>query len=147
MKITIKYKELETFYNVLNKSVFKNMKANRGKAKLLNKLTEKDTEYVEFRKDILKNYTELDEKGELKVDENNNFKLLKNVDITKLNNDLQELDNEDVVFESGEYSNRFNDFLEALSESDLDYDTQEIILIDKILDEYESKGEIRKCQK
>lgn len=147
MKITLKYKELETLYNVLTKSKFKNMKVNRGKAKLLNKLTEKDTEYVEFRKDILKNYTELDEKGELKVDENNNFKLLKNADITKLNNDLQELDNEDVVFESGEYSNRFNDFLEALSESDLDYDTQEIILIDKILDEYESKGEIRKCQK
>lgn len=147
MRITLKYKELETFYNVLTKSKFKNMKVNRGKAKLLNKLIEKDAEYAEFRKDILKNYVELDEKKELKVDENNNFKLLKNADITKLNNELQELDNEDVVFESGEYSNRFNDFLEALSESDLDYDTQEIILIDKILDEYESKGEIRKCQK
>lgn len=147
MKITIKYKELETFYNVLNKSVFKNMKANRGKAKLLNKLMEKDAEYIEFRKDILKNYVELDEKKELKVDENNNFKLLKNADITKLNNDLQELDNETVIFDNTEYAERINDFMKALSESDLDYDTQEIILIDKILDEYESKGEIRKCQK
>lgn len=139
MIIIMKYKELETFYNVLTKSVFKNMKVNRGKAKLLNKLTEKDTEYVEFRKDILKNYAELDEKGELKVDENNNFKLLENADITKLNNDLLELDNEDVVFESGEYSDRFTDFLEALSNSEFEYDNQEILLIDKILEQFEKK--------
>ena len=139
MIITIKYKELETLYNVLTKSVFKNMKANRGKAKLLKMLETKDVEYVEFRKDILKNYTELDEKGELKVDENNNFKLLENADITKLNNDLQELDNENVIFDNTEYAERINDFMKALSESNLEYNNQEILLIDKILEQFEVK--------
>ena len=139
MIITIKYKELETLYNVLTKSVFKNMKANRGKAKLLKMLETKDNEYVEFRKDILKNYTELDEKGELKVDENNNFKLLDNVNIEQLNQDIQELDNENVIFDNTEYTERINDFMKALSESDLEYNNQEILLIDKILEQFEVK--------
>lgn len=139
MKITIKYKELETFYKVLTKSIFKNMKVNRGKAKILSKLSEKDNEYIDFKKDIFKEYVELDEKGELKADGNNNFKLLENADVTKLNEELQVLENEDVVFDFSEYSNRVSDFLKALSDSEFEYDNQEILLIDKILEQFEKE--------
>ncbi|HEP2053862.1 TPA: DUF1617 family protein, partial [Streptococcus pyogenes] len=53
-----------------------------------------------------------------------------------------ELGNEDITIKGHEYSKRFIDFLEYLAESEDEFTSSEIILIDNILEQFEeSKGE------
>ncbi|WP_136282244.1 DUF1617 family protein, partial [Streptococcus pyogenes] len=62
--------------------------------------------------------------------------------IDELNDLLTELGNEDITIKGHEYSKRFIDFLEYLAESEDEFTSDEIIIIDNILEEFEeSKGE------
>ncbi|SQB56471.1 phage protein [Streptococcus dysgalactiae] len=61
----------------------------------------------------------------------------------ELNDLLTELGNEDITIKGHEYSKRFIDFLEYLAESEDEFTSEEIVLVDKILEQFEAskKGE------
>ncbi|HGK8383094.1 TPA: DUF1617 family protein, partial [Streptococcus pyogenes] len=76
------------------------------------------------------------------IDEHKNIKIEDPKKIDELNDLLTELGNEDITIKGHEYSKRFIDFLEYLAESEDEFTSDEIIIIDNILEEFEeSKGE------
>ncbi|HEQ4752259.1 TPA: DUF1617 family protein [Streptococcus pyogenes] len=142
MQLTIKNKDLNTLYRVLDKIKITNMRANRGRAKLLAKVEGKLSEYAKDEVDIIDQYAQKDKDGKFVIDERKNIKLADPTKIDELNDLLSELGNEDITIKGHEYSKRFIDFLEYLAESEDEFTSDEIIIIDNILEEFEeSKGE------
>ncbi|VHM17472.1 phage protein [Streptococcus pyogenes] len=142
MQLTIKNKDLNTLYSVLDKIKVTNMRANRGRAKLLAKVVDKFKEYAKDEGDLIDLYAQKDKDGKFVIDEHKNIKLADPAKLDELNDLLNELADEEIVIKGGEYSKRFIDFLEYLAESEDEFTAQEIIIVDSILEQYEgSKGE------
>ncbi|HGK7742065.1 TPA: DUF1617 family protein [Streptococcus pyogenes] len=142
MDLTIKNKELNTLYSVLDKIKITNMRVNRGRAKLLAKVEGKLSEYAKDEVDIIDQYVAKDDAGKWITDDKGNPKIEDTSKLAELNDFLDELASEPVVIKGGEYSKRFIDFLEYLAESGDEFTSEEIVLIDNILEQFEeSKGE------
>lgn len=142
MQLTIKNKDLNTLYCVLDKIKVTNMRANRGRAKLLAKVVDKFKEYAKDEGDLIDLYAQKDKDGKFVIDEHKNIKLADPTKLDEFNGLLNELADEEIVIKGGEYSKRFIDFLEYLAESEDEFTAQEIIIVDSILEQYEgSKGE------
>ncbi|MEF9623911.1 DUF1617 family protein [Streptococcus dysgalactiae] len=142
MDLTLKNKELNTFYSVLDKIKVTNMRANRGRAKLLAKVEAKLKEYAKDEADIIDLYALKNKDGKFVIDEYKNIKIADPTKLDELNELLSELGNEDITIKGHEYSKRFIDFLEYLAESENEFTSAEIIIIDNILEQFEeSKGE------
>lgn len=143
MDLTVKNKELNTLYNVLDKIKVTNMKVNRGRAKLLAKVVDKIKEYAKDEGDLIDLYAAKDKDGKFVIDERKNIKLADQTKLDELNDLLSELGNEDITIKGHEYSKRFIDFLEYLAESEDEFTASEIVLIDNVLEQYEEskKGE------
>ncbi|HHJ8791746.1 TPA: DUF1617 family protein, partial [Streptococcus pyogenes] len=119
-----------------------NMRANRGRAKLLAKVVDKINEYAKDETDLIDMYAAKDKDDKFVIDEHKNIKLADPAKLDELNDLLNELADEEIVIKGGEYSKRFIDFLEYLAESEDEFTAQEIIIVDSILEQYEgSKGE------
>lgn len=58
MQLTIKNKDLNTLYRVLDKIKVTNMRANRGRAKLLAKVVDKIKEYAKDEGDLIDLYAQ-----------------------------------------------------------------------------------------
>ncbi|CAM30015.1 TPA: DUF1617 family protein [Streptococcus pyogenes] len=142
MQLTIKNNDLNTLYRVLDKIKVTNMRANRGRAKLLAKVVDKIKEYAKDEGDLIDLYAQKDKDGKFVIDEHKNIKLADPAKLDEFNGLLNELADEEIVIKGGEYSKRFIDFLEYLAESEDEFTAQEIIIVDSILEQYEgSKGE------
>ncbi|HEP1347410.1 TPA: DUF1617 family protein [Streptococcus pyogenes] len=142
MDLTLKNKDLNTLYSVLDKIKVTNMRANRGRAKLLAKVVDKINEYAKDETDLIDMYAAKDKDDKFVIDEHKNIKLADPAKLDELNDLLTELGNEDITIKSHEYSKRFIDFLEYLAESEDEFTSEEIVLIDNILEQFEeSKGE------
>ncbi|HGI0081714.1 TPA: DUF1617 family protein, partial [Streptococcus pyogenes] len=129
-------------YSVLDKIKVTNMRANRGRAKLLAKVVDKINEYAKDETDLIDMYAAKDKDDKFVIDEHKNIKLADPAKLDELNDLLNELADEEIVIKGGEYSKRFIDFLEYLAESEDEFTAQEIIIVDSILEQYEgSKGE------
>ncbi|HEQ4309430.1 TPA: DUF1617 family protein, partial [Streptococcus pyogenes] len=140
--LTLKNKDLNTLYSVLDKIKVTNMRANRGRAKLLAKVVDKINEYAKDETDLIDMYAAKDKDDKFVIDEHKNIKLADPAKLDELNDLLNELADEEIVIKGGEYSKRFIDFLEYLAESEDEFTAQEIIIVDSILEQYEgSKGE------
>ncbi|KPJ21948.1 DUF1617 family protein [Streptococcus phocae] len=143
MELKLKNKELNTLYDVLDKTKVTNMKANRGRAKLLSKVGDKINEYAKDEADILDEYADKTEDNKYKLDKNKNIKLKDPQKLDELNDLLNELADEEVIIKGGEYSKRFIDFLNFLDECEDEFTSSEIVVIDNILEQFEQskKGE------
>ncbi|HEL1370820.1 TPA: DUF1617 family protein [Streptococcus equi subsp. zooepidemicus] len=142
MDLTLKNKELNTLYSVLDKIKVTNMRANRGRAKLLAKVVDKINEYAKDEGDLIEVYAEKGKDGQLVLNEHKHIKLADPTKVTELNRLLDELANEEITIKCHEYSKRFIDFLEYLAESEDEFTSEEIVLIDNVLEQFEeSKGE------
>ncbi|HER7389810.1 TPA: DUF1617 family protein, partial [Streptococcus pyogenes] len=75
MDLTLKNKELNTLYRVLDKIKITNMRANRGRAKLLAKVVDKINEYAKDETDLIDMYAAKDKDGKFVIDEHKNIKL------------------------------------------------------------------------
>lgn len=141
MKFELKNKDLNIFLQVIDKLTILSMRVNRGKAKVYSAISDKLEEYKHDEEEILKKYIVTDESGQL-MQENDNFILKENVTIGEINRQLSELQEEIITISSGDYTNRFTDFFDWLSECEENFTTQEVILIDSILEQFEAqKGE------
>lgn len=143
MQLTIKNKDLNTLHNVLDKIKVTNMRANRGRAKLLAKVEAKLSEYAKDEVDIIDQYVSKNDDGKWIVDDKGNPKIDDTSKLAELNDFLDELASEPIIIKGGEYSKRFIDFLEYLAESEDEFTSEEIVLIDNILEQFEEskKGE------
>ncbi|HEP6943062.1 TPA: DUF1617 family protein, partial [Streptococcus pyogenes] len=137
MDLTLKNKELNTLYRVLDKIKITNMRANRGRAKLLAKVVDKINEYAKDETDLIDMYAAKDKDDKFVIDEHKNIKLADPAKLDEFNGLLNELADEEIVIKGGEYSKRFIDFLEYLAESEDEFTAQEIIIVDSILEQYE----------
>ncbi|MGT2744577.1 DUF1617 family protein [Streptococcus phocae subsp. phocae] len=143
MDLTLKNNELKTLYDVLDKIKVTNMKANRGRAKLLSKVVDKINEYAKDETEILDEYADKTDDGKYKLSKNNDIKLKEPQKLDELNELLNELADEEILIKGGEYSKRFIDFLNFLEDCEDEFTSSEIILIDNILEQFEAskKGE------
>lgn len=142
MQLTIKNKDLNTLHSVLDKIKVTNMRANRGRAKLLAKVEAKLSEYAKDEVDIIDQYVSKNDDGKWVVGDKGNPKIDDTSKLAELNDFLDELASEPIVIKGGEYSKRFIDFLEYLAESEDEFTSEEIVLIDNVLEQFEeSKGE------
>ncbi|HEP1510538.1 TPA: DUF1617 family protein [Streptococcus pyogenes] len=143
MQLTIKNKDLNTFYSVLDKIKVTNMRANRGRAKLLAKVVDKINEYAKDEVDIIDQYVAKNDDGKWITDDKGNSKIEDTSKLAELNDFLDELASEPIVIKGGEYSKRFIGFLEYLAESEDEFTSEEIVLVDNILEQFEAskKGE------
>ena len=65
-----------------------------------------------------------------------------NATVVEISRQLSELQDEIITISSGDYTNRFTDFFNWLSDCEENFTTQEAILIDSILEQFEAqKGE------
>ena len=141
MELKIKNKNIEIIYKIFSELPITKMKANRVRAKLLKKLEEKFNNFIEDRKETLELYVEFDKEGK---PISNDGKLQFKEDYTEkdLTKDIDELANELIIIQSGEYSNRFIDLFDDLENLEVQLSAQEIILLDELLEQYENqKGE------
>lgn len=143
MDLIVQNKDLNTLYSVLDKIKVTNMRVNRGRAKLLAKVEAKLNEYAKDKVDIIDQYVAKNDDGKWIVDDKGNPKIDDTSKLAELNDFLDELANESIVIKGGEYSKRFIDFLEYLAESEDEFTSEEIVLIDNVLEQYEEskKGE------
>lgn len=142
MQLTLKNKDLTTLMTVLEKVEVRNMKANRGRAKLSGHAASKLNEYLQDETDILKEYVEVSENGAFKRDDAGNLVMIDPGKMQEVNGLLDELREEEVIIKGGEYSKRYLDFLEFLSDYDGEFLLTEIELVDNLLEQYEtSKAE------
>ena len=141
MKFELKNKDLNIFLQIIDKLTILSMRVNRGKAKVYSAISDKLEDYKHDEEEILKEYIVTDESGQL-MQENDNFILKGNATIADINQQLSELQEEIITFSSGDYTNRFADFFDWLSDCEENFTTQEAILIDGLLEQFESqKGE------
>ncbi|HES9213917.1 TPA: DUF1617 family protein, partial [Streptococcus pyogenes] len=91
MQLTIKNKDLNTLYSVLDKIKVTNMRANRGRAKLLAKVVDKFKEYAKDEGDLIDMYAAKDKDGKFVIDEHKNIKLADPAKLDEFNGLLNEL--------------------------------------------------------
>ena len=141
MKFELKNKDLNNFLQIIDKLTILSMRVNRCKAKVYNAVSDKLEEYKHDEEEILKEYIVTDESGQL-MQEDGDFILKENATIVEINRQLSELQDEIITISSGDYTNRFTDFFDWLSDCEENFTTQEAILIDSILEQFEAqKGE------
>ncbi|EZL88966.1 DUF1617 family protein, partial [Streptococcus pyogenes] len=104
MQLTIKNKDLNTLYCVLDKIKVTNMRANRGRAKLLAKVVDKFKEYAKDEGDLIDLYAQKDKDGKFVIDEHKNIKLADPTKLDEFSGLLNELADEEIVIKGGEYS-------------------------------------------
>ena len=141
MKFELKNKDLNNFLQIIDKLTILSMRVNRGKAKVYSAVSDKLEEYKHDEEEILTEYIVTDESGQL-MQEDGDFILKENATIVEINRQLSELQDEIITISSGDYTNRFTDFFNWLSDCEENFTTQEAILIDSILEQLETqKGE------
>ncbi|HER6074484.1 TPA: DUF1617 family protein, partial [Streptococcus pyogenes] len=91
MDLTLKNKDLNTLYSVLDKIKVTNMRANRGRAKLLAKVVDKFKEYAKDEIDLIDMYAAKDKDDKFVIDEHKNIKLADPAKLDELNDLLNEL--------------------------------------------------------
>lgn len=137
MEFKVKNKDLNVLYTTLEKISIKKLSANRGKVRLLSKIFNKNTEYVGDLKEIFKTYLVLEDDGRPKLTEEGHLIFINEEEIDSFNRDVNELDNELVIVNLTEDETKINNFLNTLEDVDLDLNTQEIKLLDEVLEQIE----------
>lgn len=141
MEITLKNSEIALLYTAIERLEIRQMTANRGRAKLLSRLRDKYKEYHEYEQTLLSDYVEVDDEGNYCKADDGNYMLKEPGKLSELNSQLSEWATEKIVIQSGEYGRFYTAFLDFLSEVDEVFSTDEIILLDRILEEYETTTE------
>lgn len=137
MEFKVKNKDLNVLYTTLEKISIKKLSANRGKVRLLSKIFNKNTEYVGDLKEIFKTYLVLEDDSRPKLTEEGHLIFINEEEIDSFNRDVNELDNELVIVNLTEDETKINNFLNTLEDVDLDLNTQEIKLLDEVLEQIE----------
>lgn len=141
MQLKLQNKDLPTLKMFLEKLHIKNMRVNRGKVKFYKHILLKLEEYYRDEQEILKEVAVVDDSGSFATDENGNIQLKDGETYENVNRQLSELSQEEVVLNAGEYEARYRAFLNWLAECKEDLTMDEAILVDDLLEQFESQSE------
>ena len=134
-KLVFKKEEAQPLVAFLQEITLKN-KVSRLRNKLIKKLTEIANETDEERIDLCKEHAEKDENGEAIV-EDDQYKV---EDLEALNKEIQDLFQEEVAVEVGEYSSDFSPLFNYLDSEafDMELSGVEANRYDRLLDIWET---------
>lgn len=143
MKLKLTNKNLLTLKTILEKLHISNMRINRGKIKLYKHVLAKVDEYAQDERDILNAAAVINDDGSFAKNDDGNVILKEGETYEHVNKQLNELSQEEVILDAGEYEARYIAFLDWLSDCDEELDMTEIDLVDNLLEQYEEqiKGE------
>lgn len=141
MQLKLQNKDLPALKSFLEKLRIQNMKANRGKVKFYKRILAKIEEYYQDEQEILKEVAVVDDSGSFATDENGNIQLKDGETYESVNRQLSELSQEEVVLNAGEYEARYRAFLNWLAECEEELTMDEAILVDDLLEQFESQSE------
>ena len=141
MKLKLTNKDLPTLKMFLEKLHIKNMRVNRGKVKFYKHILLKLEEYFRDEQEILKEVAVVDDSGSFVTDENGNIQLKDGETYENVNRQLSELSQEEVFLNAGEYEARYRAFLNWVAECEEGLTMDEAILVDDLLEQFESQSE------
>ena len=141
MQLKLQNKDLPALKMFLEKLHIKNMKANRGKVKFYKRILAKTEEYYQDEQEILKEVAVVDDSGSFATDENGNIRLKNGETYENVNRQLNDLSQEEVVLNAGEYEARYRAFFNWLAECEEELTMDEAILVDELLEQFEEQTE------
>lgn len=115
-------------------------KASRGRTQFSKRLEEKIKEFDEALTEIRKEYFELDEDGELKVDDDK-YTFKDKSKEEELNEKIQELNEEEFEIQFGEYSTKYEALFTALDNLEEELNGQKALAYDELMTAYEANEE------
>lgn len=115
-------------------------KASRGRTQFSKRLEEKSKEFNDALTDLRKEYFELDDEGELKVDGDKYIYKDKSKE-EELNEKIKELNEEGFEIQFGEYSTKYEALFTALDNLDEELNGQKALVYDELMTAYEANEE------
>lgn len=125
------------------KSISMKGKATRGKQKFIERLVEKNKEFLDQEKELIKPHVVLDDNDEIVIKEGNfEFKEDATADEKEiLSKEREELQEEVAEISFAEYSTKYESLFKVLDDWDKDIDPNYSYIYDKLMDEYEANEE------
>lgn len=138
MSKTMEFKnvELVTIANTLGEFKLKG-KASLGRTRLISKLADKNEEYNDDRIEIQKRYFQVDEKGNLKTDENKKLIFKEGADVEQGNKEMLDLGKEMAVLDFTEYSTKMTALLKGLEDYEYELSGKEATVFATVYDQLE----------
>lgn len=137
--IKLQNKAIVPVFQFLQEVVLKG-KASRGRTQFSKRLEEKNKEFNESLKELRKEYFKTDEEGELFV-ENGEFIAKDKKKNKELDNKLQELDDEEIEIQFGEYSTKYEAMFAALDDIEDPLSGQSAYGYNELMDAFEANEE------
>lgn len=117
-------------------------KASRGRTQFLKRLEEKNKDFNEALMEIRKEYFEVDDEGELRV-EDGKYIFKDKKQEKELNEKVKELDEEEFEILFGEYSTKYEALFTALDNLDEELRGQKALAYDELMTAYEENEEVK----
>lgn len=142
--IKLKNNLMVAVFTLLKEAKLKNQ-ASRGRNKFLKRLEEKNKEFNDELTEIRKDFFQVDEKGDLKV-EDGQFIFKEEVDEhpemkEDLDKRVKELQEETFEISFAEYSTKYEALFEALEHLDEELSGDKALAYDELMDAYENTEE------
>lgn len=115
-------------------------KPSRGRTQFSKRLEEKSKEFNDSLTNLRKEYFELDNKGELKVD-GDKYIYKDKTQEKELEEKIKELNEEEFEIQFGEYSTKYEALFTALNNLDEELNGQKALAYDELMTAYEANEE------
>lgn len=115
-------------------------KASRGRTQFSKRLEDKSKDFNDALTDLRKEYFELDDEGELKV-EDDKYIYKDKFQEEELNEKIKELNEEEFEIQFGEYSTKYEALFTALDNLDEELNGQKALAYDELMTAYEANEE------
>ena len=118
----------------------------RGKQKFVERLVEKNNEYLEQEKEVIKRYAKTDEEGNLELSEDGRFDWKDEItdqEKYSLSEEREELSAEIAEISFVEYSNKYEALFEVLDNWQEPITPEYSYIYDKLMDQYEANEETK----
>ncbi|SFH68537.1 DUF1617 family protein [Pisciglobus halotolerans] len=135
--IKLENKSIVPVFNFLQSVNLKANKASRGRTQFSKRLEEKNKEFNEALDEIRKEYFEIDENGELII-ENDKYIYKDESQETEVNEKIKELNEEKFEIHFGEYSTKYENLFTALDNLEIELSGQDAFAYNELMDAYEA---------
>lgn len=136
MYFTVKNNMLAAYMEFLQELKLK-AQASRGRSKIVDLLNEKNNEFQKDVTELQQQYFQTDEKGNFKLDKHKKLILKDGLSLSSAQKELDELNDEEIRINLGEYAERIKTLYSALTSYDYDLDGKDAILYDRLMDQLE----------
>lgn len=144
--IKLENKSIVPVFNFLQGVNLKANKASRGRTQFSKRLEEKNKEFNEALDEIRKEYFEIDENGELIIEEDKYIYKDESQE-TEVNEKIKELNEEKFEIHFGEYSTKYENLFNALDNLEIELSGQDAFAYNELMDAYEANEDKKEEEK